>query len=208
MKNTIAVSLATMIAVTSTFVRVPPASALTKGEGFPTRSVETNADRQLCSRLGGEIKRDQDGDYYCESSRKDRECSEKFGDAYRFDYRSNTCKEDLCFFTTACCDELGLRDDCWELRTLRRYRDTYLAGAAGGKEDIETYYSLAPQVLESIPGDTRRQDLLVIYAFMILPCAVLAKLGFNRLTRQLYTTWTRALAKRYGLRAGIADAAA
>ncbi len=90
---------------------------------------------------------------------------------------------------------------------MRRYRDTYLAGAAGGKADIEAYYRLAPQVLESIPGDTRRQDLLVIYAFMILPCAVLAKLGFNRLTRQLYTTWTRALVKRYGMQAGLADAA-
>ena len=28
-----------------------------------------------------------------------------------------------CFLTTACCEVLGLADDCFELRTLRRYRD-------------------------------------------------------------------------------------
>ena len=36
-----------------------------------------------------------------------------------------------CFITTACCEALGLDDDCFELRTLRRYRDQVLAKTAG-----------------------------------------------------------------------------
>ena len=37
-----------------------------------------------------------------------------------------------CFITTACCETLGLADDCFELRTLRRYRDEVLAKQPGG----------------------------------------------------------------------------
>ena len=37
-----------------------------------------------------------------------------------------------CFITSACCKALGLADDCFELRALRRYRDDVLAHEPGG----------------------------------------------------------------------------
>ena len=40
-----------------------------------------------------------------------------------------------CFITTACCETLGLADDCFELRTLRRYRDEVLAKRARWRDE-------------------------------------------------------------------------
>jgi hypothetical protein len=57
-----------------------------------------------------------------------------------------------CFITTACCETLGLSDDCFELRTLRRYRDTVLAKRPGG--GYRTYYQPAP-ILARLPRRRR-----------------------------------------------------
>ena len=62
-----------------------------------------------------------------------------------------------CFITTACCQTLGLDDDCFELRTLRRYRDRVLALRPGGAGDIAAYYELAPQILARLPHEDPRQ---------------------------------------------------
>ena len=64
-----------------------------------------------------------------------------------------------CFITTACCEALGLDDDCFELRTLRRYRDQVLALRPGGAGDIAAYYELAPLILARLPRETRGKRL-------------------------------------------------
>ena len=70
-----------------------------------------------------------------------------------------TSPEGGCFITTACCETLGLDDDCFELAVLRRYRDQVLAKRPGGKADIARYYELAPLILARIPERTRRARL-------------------------------------------------
>jgi len=55
-----------------------------------------------------------------------------------------------CFLTASCCELVGLADDCFELRTLLRYRDEVLADMPGGRGDIERYYGIAPVILASI----------------------------------------------------------
>src|SRR3990170_3339642 len=64
-----------------------------------------------------------------------------------------------CFITTACCKVLGLDDDCFELRTLRRYRDEVLAKRPGGAADIAAYYELAPLILARLPREARQMQL-------------------------------------------------
>ena len=84
-----------------------------------------------------------------------------------------------CFFTTATVETLGLSDDCWELRTLRAFRDGPLSRTADGRGLTARYYAEAPRLVE---GVNRRPDAarvwLSVYWTHILPCAVMARLGF------------------------------
>jgi hypothetical protein len=89
-----------------------------------------------------------------------------------------------CFLTTATCEEVGLADDCWELATLRRFRDGWLARQPGGAEDIAAYYREAPAIAARLKGDTRA--LLKLYWTRIVPSALAAELGANRLVRRIY----------------------
>ncbi len=85
-----------------------------------------------------------------------------------------------CFFTTATVETLGLGDDCWELRTLRAFRDGPLAETAAGRALTARYYAEAPRLVE---GVSRRADAAQVwlgaYWTHILPCAVMARLGLN-----------------------------
>ena len=91
-----------------------------------------------------------------------------------------------CFITTACCEALGLDDDCFELRALRRYRDDVLARRPGGTGDIAIYYTLAPLILARLPRAKRAPLLRSLYARFILPAALAAALGLNTLAYRLY----------------------
>jgi len=91
-----------------------------------------------------------------------------------------------CFITTACCETLGLADDCFELRTLRRYRDDVLANKPGGVADIAAYYRLAPLILAQLPRESRTETLRSVYARYILLAALAARLGLNTLAYKLY----------------------
>lgn len=91
-----------------------------------------------------------------------------------------------CFITSACCEALGLDDDCFELRALRRYRDGVLARRPRGAAAIAAYYALAPVILARIPREARGHVLRALYARYILPSAVAARLGFDGLAYRLY----------------------
>jgi hypothetical protein len=108
-----------------------------------------------------------------------------------------TSPEGGCFITTACCETLGLDDDCFELAALRRYRDQVLAKRPGGKADIARYYELAPLILARIPERTRRARLLLLYARFILPASLAAHLGLNALAYRLYRQMLEGLARDF-----------
>lgn len=48
-----------------------------------------------------------------------------------------------CFITTAMCGHFGLADDCTELETLRKFRDSFMTENEERKEDVKEYYRLA-----------------------------------------------------------------
>lgn len=68
-----------------------------------------------------------------------------------------------CFLTTACCKYKGLPDDCAELETLRRFRDTYLKETEYGSELIRAYYESAPALVERI--ELQRNGMLFMTIF-------------------------------------------
>jgi hypothetical protein len=65
-----------------------------------------------------------------------------------------------CFISTAITSSLGLPDDCRELNTLRRFRDTCMARTPEGRLEVERYYQIAPRVVESI---SQRPDAAAIW---------------------------------------------
>lgn len=96
-----------------------------------------------------------------------------------------------CFLTTAACEMVGLADDCWELRTLRRFRDGWLAKQADGGADIARYYAEAPAIADRLRQDPRAA--LRLYWTRIVPSALAAQLGLNRAARALYSRGMREL---------------
>lgn len=92
-----------------------------------------------------------------------------------------------CFLTSACCTVIGLEDRCWELETLRRFRDGWLSSFAAGRADIARYYREAPAVAQRLVSSaTGRRQLLGLYWGYIVPSAVLARIGANRAAHALY----------------------
>ncbi|MEM9157547.1 MAG: CFI-box-CTERM domain-containing protein [Verrucomicrobiota bacterium] len=99
-----------------------------------------------------------------------------------------------CYLTTATVHTIGLADDCWELQTLRKFRDTRLAATESGKATIAEYYQIAPEIVSKI---NRRPDAervwLKTYWATILPSALLLKLRLHKLATLLYKRTTRKL---------------
>lgn len=65
-----------------------------------------------------------------------------------------------CFLTTACVEAMELADNCWELTSLRRFRDTFLTESMGGRQMISQYYQIAPMILQGIRSRPDSQAIL------------------------------------------------
>ena len=135
----------------------------------------------------------------CEDLRKALDWAKEKKEALAKSFEDDKCAPPAkgCFLTTACCEVLGLPDDCFELRTLRRYRDESLAAMPGGNAAIAAYYLLAPSILDRLPGQDRVTRLLSVYARFILPSAVAARLGLNTLAYRLYARMMSELARDF-----------
>ncbi len=106
------------------------------------------------------------------------------------DFRAGRCSapSEDCFLTSAACENLGLEDQCWELRMLRRFRDGWLKLQPGGEDQIAAYYALSTPVLAALDRHPQRRRLLAgAYLTTILPCAALHRLGLNAAVHGLYT---------------------
>ncbi|KAA0971648.1 hypothetical protein FPY71_00470 [Aureimonas fodinaquatilis] len=106
----------------------------------------------------------------------------------------NDCLSEGCFLTTACCAVMGRPDDCFELATLRKFRDGWLSAQSGGPAAIAQYYRIAPQISQALADSFEgRARLRVLYFATILPCVAAARLGLNRLAYKLYQRMLRRL---------------
>lgn len=64
-----------------------------------------------------------------------------------------------CFLTSACCDYKGLPDDCEELQILRNFRDSQLQNTIVGRELIQMYYRVAPEIVDKINARDNRSEI-------------------------------------------------
>ena len=103
-----------------------------------------------------------------------------------------------CYLTSACVYAKGLPDDCHELETLRRFRDTWLKKQPGGQELVKRYYAIAPKIVGTINDNPDRKGIWEeIYEKMVLPCVKLIEEGKNTETVELYHGWTERLEREY-----------
>ena len=103
-----------------------------------------------------------------------------------------------CFLTSACVEAQGLADDCYELTTLRNFRDTYLRGTPEGAADVCEYYHTAPAIVEKIKaGDNAKAVFARIYEELVLPCVALIEAGKLSEAHSVYKVYTRRLQEQY-----------
>ena len=111
---------------------------------------------------------------------------------------SSSSSSSSCFLTSACVEAKGLADDCYELTTLRRFRDEYLAHAECGQCTIASYYEVAPKIVEKIKAGAEALSVFErIYQELVLPCVALIEQGQNEACRARYQAYVEMLEKQY-----------
>lgn len=65
-----------------------------------------------------------------------------------------------CFITTATCQSRHLPDNCHELETLRKFRDTFMKKNQEMKAEVEEYYQIAPVICKNI---SRQKNSTEVY---------------------------------------------
>lgn len=64
-----------------------------------------------------------------------------------------------CYITTACIQTKRLPDDCMELITLRRFRDSYVRNLPDGDRLIHEYYNISPQIVAAINAEANAAEV-------------------------------------------------
>ncbi len=107
----------------------------------------------------------------------------------------------FCYITTAVCTSFGKSDDCYELQTLRQYRDEFLAEQEGGEEMIRQYYDQAPSIVKHIDEQPdHAQIYLQIWETYLQPCIHMIENGQKEECRDLYIRMVGDLREEYFLK--------
>ena len=105
-----------------------------------------------------------------------------------------------CFITTAVCESFGKPDDCAELTAFRDFRDNWLLEQPDGRQLVEEYYAVAPEIVRKI---NERGDSADIYLWIwnkyLKPCYELIKNGENLACKQKYVEMVRQLQWNFGV---------
>lgn len=103
-----------------------------------------------------------------------------------------------CYLTSACMVSKCLPDDCYELETLRTYRDTWLKSTEEGLSVIAEYYAIAPKIVEAIDKrDDSNKVYDMLYEKMVLPCVRFIEEKKYQETLELYRRMTLKLKEEY-----------
>ncbi len=92
----------------------------------------------------------------------------------------------ICFLTTICCEYKGLPDDCEELQTMRKFRDSYLSKTEQGQRLIKFYYDRAPIIVEKINSSPQKEKICEYIYNQIIDCIEFQKEGRNEETAMKY----------------------
>ena len=103
-----------------------------------------------------------------------------------------------CFLTTACVVAKNLPDDCYELKTLRGFRDSYIKGLPNGEEIIKEYYNIAPKIIEAIEAEGNSTAIInQLYDKLVIPCVQYIEDDKKDEAYELYTMTVVTLKEKY-----------
>ena len=143
------------------------------------------------------------GDYYCIKQEKTVDSDTYYKYCRNYDYRDcpiykHESSSGGCYLTSACTAARGLPDDCYELQTLRSFRDKWMKQQPDGILLIAQYYEIAPKVITAIEA---REDWLDIYERiyqeLVEPCVKLIESKDFQGTLELYKEYTLQLDEKY-----------
>ncbi len=105
--------------------------------------------------------------------------------------------ESNCFITTACVASMQLSDNCYELETLRTFRDTYVIALPNGKNLIEKYYSIAPEIVKAINKEPNSKNIYdSIFEKIKIACQLIEK-GNKNEAFSIYSKVVFQLSRRF-----------
>lgn len=64
-----------------------------------------------------------------------------------------------CYLTTAMCNVLGKEDDCYELNTLRVFREKYMRNDEEGKKLLKEYDRISPPIASRLLSSERKEEI-------------------------------------------------
>jgi hypothetical protein len=103
-----------------------------------------------------------------------------------------------CFITTACVENQGLSDDCFELQTLRKYRDVLVQEDDAFRSKVLEYYRKAPLIIQEIEKTGNSAAIYNnLYHDMIQPCVSLLNTGKTEEAKSLYLNCYEHLSECY-----------
>ena len=107
-------------------------------------------------------------------------------------------KNILCYITTAVCEYQNKPDDCYELTTLRRYRDDYLMQTKEGRSLVQEYYNIAPRIVWAIRMQPDKDRIYQnLYKDYLMPCIHYVEEKRNEECKDLYVDMVRGLEERF-----------
>lgn len=108
-------------------------------------------------------------------------------------------KDEGCFITTACVQYYGLNDNCYELTTLRRFRDEYLLSNSSRKQTVLQYYVIAPTIVELLNNSKdKKEQYEEIYKSIRSACEAIED-GNMENAKKIYTDAVKTLCVKYNL---------
>ena len=107
-------------------------------------------------------------------------------------------KKKLCFLATAACDTLWLPDNCEQLETLRWFRDKYVLTSSEGRQRVEEYYNIAPEVVEIIKQRSDAKEIFSeIYGRWVRPAVNAIQLGHHHQAHAIFEEVVTESRKRF-----------
>ncbi len=126
---------------------------------------------------------------FCEYASSSKNCPFK---------TSSSSSSTVCFLTTACVAAKNLPDDCYELETLRGFRDSYIKGLANGEKIIKEYYDIAPKIIDAIEKEPNAECIFKkLFEELVQPCVHYIEQNQNEMAYALYEKTVLKLKEKY-----------
>lgn len=144
------------------------------------------------------LKREKEGNSSIDSDTVHRYCwGYHYRDCPRY-IAKNGGSSDGCFLTSACVEAKGLADDCYELTTLRKFRDEFLMKQEYGKCEIAHYYHVAPAIVDKIKASKNSNAVFErIYNELVAPCVKMIEESNLSGAHKHYRNYVVTLEKQY-----------